>query len=248
MAADTLTRLLGTQPAQVLLFLLISALAGLLASMQARRLGLDAIPLPGLRTWRWSRLVGSLVTWLAALGLLQLAVPGLGGAGAILELLARLGLAGASVLLGSWLGHARVVMSEDADRASRESAEASRWPLLALGAGGALLALAGSATSLLVLLGVAAFLALLMSDTAPARAMGGMLRDLAAGVELRARLKPGAPVRLDGGDQVVATRPGLLTTWLSTATGARSARGNAALLAVLTAPDAGADQRSRTST
>lgn len=132
MTVEPLLRLLGTQPAQVLSALLISLLVGLLVSAQAQRLGQDAIPLPGLPAWRWSRLAGALGTWLCALGLLQLAVPGLTGAGAVLELVGRVGLAAASLLLGAWLGQARVVLAEDGDRASREAAEAHRWPALAV--------------------------------------------------------------------------------------------------------------------
>lgn len=248
MPVETLLRLLGSQPAQILLALLIAALIGLLVGAQTRRLGVDATPLPGLPAWRWSRLAGALATWLAALGLLQLAVPGLSGAGALLELISRVGLAAASLLLGAWLGQARVVMAEESDRATREAAEATRWPALAVGAGGALLALAGGHTALLVVLGVAVLLGVLLTDSALARALAGLLRDLAAGVELRARLKPGSPVRLEQADLLVSRRPGLLSTWVEGPATGSNARGNAALLEALRGAEVEQAQRSRTST
>lgn len=248
MTVEPLLRLLGTQPAQVLSALLISLLVGLLVSAQAQRLGQDAIPLPGLPAWRWSRLAGALGTWLCALGLLQLAVPGLTGAGAVLELVGRVGLAAASLLLGAWLGQARVVLAEDGDRASREAAEAHRWPALAVGASGALLALSGGHTALLLVLGVALLLGLLLTDSAPARALAGLLRDLAAGVELRARLRPGSALGAGPAGPTVSRRPGLLTTWIEDPSTGPRARANAALLDSLREADEDPAQRSRTST
>ena len=194
---------LATHPA----VLALGAVAGVLfvaalARAQVAQLGLDEIPLPGISRFRWSALVGGLVLWGLAGVALSLWFPAALPAG-LLGLLARVGASAGVLWVASWAVKAREEAARDLDREAIQAVERQRGAIILVGAAGAVLAFLGAGGGLLLLAVLLLGGWALLQGSGPAtERLVQALRTLAAGVEVRQRLRAGSQKLLRDGQPI----------------------------------------------
>jgi hypothetical protein len=217
----------------VLAAIVLPPAGGLVVGGVVRGLGLDDVALPGLPRFRWSLAAGALTFLLAVCSVVGVYA---GGAQDVVddatELLVRVGAAGCCLFVGAWASVAREGVGE---REGRRGATPVANPLLgvAIGAVAALAALVGAGGAVLLVGGVLLLLGVVALHGGEfGEVLRDALRDIAAGIELRARAAPGTEVRVDGRVLAIAARSGLLGTRL----GDGQERNNRHVLAGLAVP------------
>lgn len=192
--------------------------AGLVVLGVVRGLGVDAVALPGLPHLRWSVAAGVLTFLLGVCAVVALLAGGAQDVVAdVAGLLVRMGAAGCCLFVGAWASAAQEAVAECADRRNTSPPSAPNRTLgLAIAGLAALAALVGAGGAVLL---VAAALLVLGVVALGGGELGDLLRDLlrdiAAGIELRQRATAGTVVHVDGRDVTIAARPGLLSTHVS---------------------------------
>lgn len=203
----------------ILAAILIPPGAGLLMLGLVRALGLDAVEIPGLPAARASWLAGLFTLLVASCGVLaqwMLGAADVAEAAAVFVL--RGGAAAGCVWIGAWWARAQEGESrrESAAEAAKLKAQiaSDRRYALGLSALAALVVLAGGQAALMLVGGAAALAwVLVMGRTGFAPVLRDILRDIAAGIELRERLGALAEVEVSG--RVVTVRQtGLLSSTL----------------------------------
>ncbi|MES2640698.1 MAG: hypothetical protein V4850_14480 [Myxococcota bacterium] len=218
----------------ILAAIVLPPAGGLVVGGVVRGLGLDDVALPGLPRFRWSLAAGA---WTFLLAVCAVVGVYAGGAQDVVddavELLVRVGAAGCCLFVGAWASVAREGVS---DRESRRGATAGVTnPLLGLAIGGvaALVVLVGAGGAVLLVGGVLVVLGVVALHGGEfGEVLRDALRDIAAGIELRARAAPGTEVHVDGRVSMIAARSGLLSTRL----GDGQERNNRHVLAGLAVP------------
>lgn len=204
-----------------------------------RGLGVDTLRLPGLAGFRWSSAAATLALLVGLTAAVAVGFEDARGLALMLGgLLVRLGTAGACVFLALWAMRTRETLAEEQGSAERARTLGDRWKFLAVGAAAGLIVVMGAGGIVwgAVLLMVFAYVLTHMSGE-PARVMRDRLRDIAAGIDLRARLRAGDTLRLEGEEFTVSMLPGFVQTRLQPEGGTARRFDNHQLLLALPAPD-----------
>lgn len=226
MTLDNLLQLLNHPFVLVMGGGVLALVLALWAGAAVKGLGLDELRVPGLPQWRWSRFTRAVL-------FLAIFLPLAGGAWGLLAdaavalagLVVRLASAVACVGVSLWVQRAREEGVQDQDRAERQRIEKQRELVLAIGGGAALVALVGAGGAVVIVgLALVALIAVLIAGGEPGRRLSLLLADLAAGVELRSRLRAGDSVEIDGVRHDLPLSPGLVQTRVEGAAGAERVR------------------------